>query len=308
MSEGLKCLEATEADIQKLVMAGAHLGSKNCNFRMQKYVYKRRTDGVNVINLHKTWEKIVFAARIIASIENPLDVCAVSGRESGQRAILKFCKHTGAFPIAGRFTPGAFTNQIQKAFQEPRLLILTDPLVDHQAVREASYANIPIIALCDVDVPLRFVDVAIPCNNKAPHAIGTVWWMISREVLRLRGALPRDSEWDIMPDLYFYRDPEEVAKQEEAAEAAAEADSEFQQWGGDAGATAGPIDPAVDPAAAAQAAVVAAGVQPIGGADWGADANAGFAAPAATGDDWGSAGGAGDWTAGTSGGDWGAAQ
>jgi small subunit ribosomal protein SAe len=117
----------------------------------------------------------------------------------------------------GRFTPGAFTNQIQKAFQEPRLLVLTDPRVDHQAVREASYANIPIIAMCDVDAPLRFVDVVIPCNNKSAHSIGIIWWMLAREVLRLRGTLSRDAEWDIMPDLYFFRDPEDIEKEEQAA-------------------------------------------------------------------------------------------
>jgi small subunit ribosomal protein SAe len=33
--------------------------------------------------------------------------------------------------------------------------------------------------------------------------------MLAREVLRLRGTLAtRDTEWDIMTDLYFYRDPE----------------------------------------------------------------------------------------------------
>lgn len=156
MSEGFACLEATDADIQKLVMSKAHLGDKKCTKGMNKYVFKRRNDGINVINVHKTYEKIVLAARVIASIENPLDVCAISGPQYGQRAVLKFAKHTGCHPIAGRFTPGAFTNQIQKAFQEPRVLILTDPIVDHQAVREASYVNIPIIALCDTDAPLRY--------------------------------------------------------------------------------------------------------------------------------------------------------
>lgn len=205
-----------------MLAATTHLGSENTDYQMQQYVFKRRTDGVHIINLRRTWEKIVLAARAIVAIEKASDVYVISSRPFGQRAVLKFAHYVGATAIAGRYTPGAFTNQIQAAFREPRLLIVTDPRSDHQPITEASYVNIPVIAFCNTDSPLRYVDIAIPCNNKSPHSIGLMWWMLAREVLRLRGSITRD-RWKIMVDLFFYRDPEEAEKEEQAAKELAQA-------------------------------------------------------------------------------------
>lgn len=69
--------------------------------------------GLNMFYLGKTWEKLLLAARAIVAVEDPSDIFVISSRPYGQRAVLKFAAYTGATPIAGRFTPGAFTNQIQ---------------------------------------------------------------------------------------------------------------------------------------------------------------------------------------------------
>ncbi|KAK2761245.1 structural constituent of ribosome [Arachnomyces sp. PD_36] len=256
---------ATSQDIEQLLAAQCHLGSKNMQVHMEPYLWKTRPDGINVINIGKTWEKIVLAARIIAAVDNPADICVISARPYGQRAVLKFAAHTGAVAIAGRFTPGNFTNYITRSFKEPRLIIVTDPRTDAQAIKEASYVNIPVIALCDTDSPTDFVDVAIPTNNKGRHAIGLIWWMLAREVLRLRGTIAsREVDWDIVVDLYFYRDPEaeenkdaiEEAKVPGAEEAAAPVATD--NWEVQGGAAGAPFAPAP-------------GVAP-GGTSWEADA------------------------------------
>ncbi|KAF2399545.1 ribosomal protein S2 [Trichodelitschia bisporula] len=271
---------ATSQDIEMLLAAQAHLGSKNLQVHMEPYLWKTRPDGINVINIGKTWEKIVLAARIIVAVDNPADICVISARPYGQRAVLKFAAHTGAVAIAGRFTPGNFTNYITRSFKEPRLIIVTDPRTDAQAIKEASYVNIPVIALCDTDSPTEYVDVAIPTNNKGRHSIGLIWWMLAREVLRLRGTLAsREAEWDVMTDLYFYRDPEAEENKDAAGI------DEVKAPGVDEVGT-GPVDTGFADdwaagAAGAGGAFAAAGVGGAAPTSWDADADWGNTAAAA---------------------------
>jgi small subunit ribosomal protein SAe len=209
-----------DEDAMKLLICDAHIGGRNVDHQCQQYVWKRRNDGVYIINIKKTWDKLYMAARAIAAIENPADVCVISARPYAQRALLKFAAHTGTTPIFGRFTPGSLTNQIQKNFKEPRLLVISDPRVDHQAVTEASYVNIPVISFCNTDSPMKYIDIGIPCNNKGQYSVGLMWWLLAREVLILRGKINRQigfvlEDKVIMPDLYFYRDPQEQEKEDQ---------------------------------------------------------------------------------------------
>jgi len=259
MSGNCDAMQLRQEDVVKFLVCQTHIGSRNVDHQMEHYVHKRTSNGIFIINLKKTWEKILLAARAIAAVENPADVCVISARPYGQRAILKFAAHIGATPIAGRFTPGTFTNQIQKAFREPRLLVVCDPRTDHQAITEASYVNIPVIGFCNTDSPLKLVDIAIPGNNKGAKSVGLLWWMLAREVLILRGQTSRELGFrtsdgkDIMVDLYFYRDPEEIEKEEQVDKTKDVMETGDDRWGGgaDTGGQGGVPDWTGEPSAAA---------------------------------------------------------
>lgn len=241
LAERLRILAPSNEDIKKLLAAKVHIGTKNCTHAMSDYLVKledsnsKNGEDKFILDLEKFWDKMILAARIIVAVENPADVCVISARPHGKRAVIKYAHFTGASQLPDRFTPGTFTNQAQeKVFMEPRLLILTDPMTDHQALKESSYVNIPVIALCNTDSDLQYVDVAIPCNNRTKPSIALVYWLLARTVRRMRNQESPHEEWDKPVDLFYQRDPEDIKEEEEAAAAAEEEEAAQQPLGGDA--------------------------------------------------------------------------
>ncbi len=177
--------------LEELLAAGLHIGTRVKTGDMEKHIYRVRPDGLFILNIGKTDERIKLAAKFISRFE-PSRVIVVSQRLYGRTPVEKFCELTRAIPIVGRFMPGLISNPLQPRHAEPQLVMVTDPRADFQAIKEASIAGVPVIALSDTDNVLSGVDLAIPVNNKGRKALAMVFWLLARQVLRERGEMPPD--------------------------------------------------------------------------------------------------------------------
>ncbi len=168
--------------------AGVHIGTKQKSKDMKKFVFKVRNDGLWVLDVEKTDERIKLAAKFLSRFK-PEDILVVSARQYGQRPARVFAETIGAKAFPGRFVPGTLTNPSLPEYTEPEVLIVTDPAADQQALREAVNAGIPIVGLCDANNETKYVDLIIPTNNKGRGALATVYWLLAREVLKERGEI-----------------------------------------------------------------------------------------------------------------------
>ena len=180
-------------DEDTFLTCGVHIGTKQKSKDMEPYVYKVRDDGLRILNVNMTSEKVVEAAQFLKEFD-PKDVLVVSARQYGWKPATKFAESCGFECIAGRFTPGRLTNPEMRFFIEPKVIVLTDPAADAQAFREATNIKIPVIAMCDSNNLTANVDIVIPGNNKGRRSLALIYWLLSREILRIRGELAADED------------------------------------------------------------------------------------------------------------------
>ena len=197
MSENEEKIESLGEELllpqDTLLSAGVHIGTRMRTKDMEPFIYRVRADGLFVLDVKKTDERIRVAAKFLARFE-PSKIAAVAGRLYGRSPIEKFCEVVGATPIVGRFIPGMLSNPLYPDRIEPNVIIVSDPKADVQAVKEASSIGIPVIALCSTDNDFSFVDLVIPTNNKGRRALAVIYWLLARQILRERGEIPPDGD------------------------------------------------------------------------------------------------------------------
>ena len=176
-----------------LLSAGIHIGTRMKTKDMEPFIYRVRPDGLFVLDVKKTDDRIRVTAKFLARFE-PAKIAAAAARLYAQEPVKKFCESIGATPVVGRFIPGLLSNPLYPNRIEPEVLIVSDPRADFQAVKEASSAGIPVVALCSTDNEFSGVDLVIPTNNKGRRALAVVYWLLARQVLREKGELAPDKD------------------------------------------------------------------------------------------------------------------
>lgn len=193
-----------------LLSAGIHIGTRMKTGDMEQFIYRVRADGLFVLDVKKTDDRIRVAGKFLARFE-PGKIAAAAARLYAQEPISKFCQVTGATPVVGRFIPGLLSNPLYPNRIEPEVVIVSDPRADLQAVKEAASVGIPVVALCSTDNEFNGVDLVIPTNNKGRRALAVIYWLLARQTLRERGELPVDKDLPLTVDDFEAK----IAREEE---------------------------------------------------------------------------------------------
>jgi len=191
--------EALLLDQDTMLSAGIHIGTRMKTKDISPFIYRVRPDGLFVLDVKKTDERIRVAAKFLARFE-PSKVVVVAARLYGKTPVSRFCEVTGATPLVGRLIPGLFSNPLYPKHIEPGVLVVSDPQADTQAVKESSSIGVPVVALCSTDNDFTNVDLAIPTNNKGRRALAVIYWLLAREVMRERGEIPPDGDISLSID------------------------------------------------------------------------------------------------------------
>ncbi|MGB9675220.1 MAG: 30S ribosomal protein S2 [Candidatus Nanoarchaeia archaeon] len=174
--------------IEQYLAAGTYIGTKVRTKDMAKFIYKINQQGLCTLNLAEIDKRLRYAAKLLSKY-SPNDILVVCRRENGWKAARAFGKYTGIKVFTEKYPAGIMTNLDLKNFIEPKILFVTDPLPDRNAVHDAFVSGIPIIALCDTNNTFQYIDFVIPCNNKGVRSLGLIYWILATEYLRERGQL-----------------------------------------------------------------------------------------------------------------------
>ena len=173
-----------------------HIGTNQKSADMRGFLdlIQQDSSGLHLIDVNQTDARIRVVANFLSNYESER-ILIVSARQYGQRPARKFARAIGARHIVGRFIPGTLTNPRLRTYIEPEVILVTDPAADSQALSEAVSSGMPVVGICDANNKLRNVDLVLPANNKGRRSLALIYWLLSRETLKIRDSIT-DADWE----------------------------------------------------------------------------------------------------------------
>ena len=205
-------------DIEDYIKTSSYLGTKVITPSMRKYVYRRRMDGLAILNTLIVDKKLKEAIDFIKQYK-PNEWILVCKREAGWRAVKMFAELTGVKIFTKKYPAGIITNICLPDFFETKMLMICDPWLDKNALTDARNIRIPVAGICNTNNHTTDVDFVVIGNNHSNKSLGLFFWLLSREYMKAHGIdkkLPTLE--DFVGETLVLEEPKKKRKEREAAD------------------------------------------------------------------------------------------
>jgi len=169
--------------LEDYIKTASYLGTKVITPTMRKYVYRRRLDGLSILNTLLVDKKLAEGIDFIKQFK-PNEWTLVCKREAGWRGAKMFSELTGVRTFTKKYPSGVLTNTILEDFIETKMIFVCDPWLDKNALADARKVRIPVVGLCDTNNHTANIDVVMIGNNKSNKSMGLFFWLMSREYMK----------------------------------------------------------------------------------------------------------------------------
>jgi small subunit ribosomal protein S2 len=194
--------------LEEYIKAGVHIGTKIKNKQTKKFIARVRSDGLAIIDVIKLDERLRLSAKLLSKYE-PYQILAVGRRETTRKPLQMLNKYTGINVYPKRYPPGLLTNPALDIFKDVDVVIITDPILDRNALLDAYRTGKTTIAFVDTNNSLSYIDIAIPANNRGAKSLALLYYIIAREYLRNKGLLSKRGELPISYEEFMEKGLEE---------------------------------------------------------------------------------------------------
>tara|TARA_Y100000310_G_scaffold103623_1_gene102010 strand:- start:1450 stop:2355 length:906 start_codon:yes stop_codon:yes gene_type:complete len=184
--------------LEDYVKSGIYIGTKVVTPNMRPFVYRRRADGLSILNTDLIDEKLKEGIVYLSGF-NPEDIIIVCKRQAGWKAAKKFSELTGIRVFTKKYPAGILTNSTLPDFFENELTIVIDSWLDRNALLDTLRIHKKVLMICDTNNFPKGANQIIIGNNKSAKSLGVIFYLLTRGYCKAR-KLPLDD----IPDLDWW--------------------------------------------------------------------------------------------------------